>query len=347
MDLGKLLIERKRGNDKHNWKGLGMSVIVHGILLGTFIFLSLSAAEQVVAHENAIPVYLSQAAAPPPPPPPPPPAGTPARSQPQVQPKIEPIEVPQDTFVQPQEMPEEIPVVDTPVVETPAEPGRPSDAPVGGVPGGVEGGVIGGVVGGVQGGTLGGQIGGQIGGVLGGTPGGVVGGMVGGTPGGTGTEAPTGPLRVGGDVKAPRISNRVEPKYTEVARRARIQGIVIVEAIIDKNGNVDRVKVIRGLPMGLTESAVNAVKQWKFRPGTLNGRSVDVIFNLTVNFRLGADGPSISKGSSRPVAPEPEPEPVPEPQQPQAQEPQLPQPPQPAEPEPAPQSQPLPPPPGA
>lgn len=321
MDLGNLLIECGRGNDKRNWKCLGMSAMVHGILIGLFIFVSLSAAERGVAHESAIPVFLSEAAAPPPPPPPPPPpASTSTPSQPKVQPKIEPIEVPQEAFVQPQEVPKEIPVV-TPVVDTTAAvASTSSDASVGGVRGGVEGGVVGGVVGGVLGGTLGGQ----IGGVLGGTPGGVVGSVV-------GTEAPTGPLRVGGDVKAPRISNRVEPKYTEVARRARVQGIVIVEAIIDKNGNVDHVKVIRGLPMGLTESAVNAVKQWKFRPGNLNGRPVDVIFNLTVNFRL--DGASISKGSSRPVAPEPESEPAPEPQ---AQQPELPQPPPPAEPEPPP-----------
>ena len=82
------------------------------------------------------------------------------------------------------------------------------------------------------------------------------------------------------------MSNRVEPKYTDVARSARVAGIVIIEAIIDKNGNVDRVRVVKGLPMGLSEEAERAVRQWKFRPGTLNGQPVDVIFNLTVNFKL-------------------------------------------------------------
>jgi len=61
---------------------------------------------------------------------------------------------------------------------------------------------------------------------------------------------------------------------------------VIVEAIIDKNGNVDHVKVLKGLPMGLSDEAEAAVRKWKFRPGTLNGEPVDVIFNLTVNFTL-------------------------------------------------------------
>ncbi|HEU4888738.1 MAG TPA: energy transducer TonB, partial [Thermoanaerobaculia bacterium] len=97
---------------------------------------------------------------------------------------------------------------------------------------------------------------------------------------------PPGPMRVGGDVKAPVIVNRAEPKYTESARKARIAGIVIVEAIIDKNGNVDEVKVVKGLPMGLSEEAERAVRQWKFKPGTHNGQPVATIFNLTVNFKL-------------------------------------------------------------
>jgi protein TonB len=84
----------------------------------------------------------------------------------------------------------------------------------------------------------------------------------------------------------------VQPNYTEVARKSRIQGIVIVEAIIDKDGNVDHVKVLKGLPMGLSEEAESAVKKWKFRPGTLGGQPVDVIFNLTVNFTLDGGGPA-------------------------------------------------------
>jgi len=87
-------------------------------------------------------------------------------------------------------------------------------------------------------------------------------------------------------VKAPVVLNRVEPQYTEVARKAREAGVVIVEAIIDKDGNVDKVKVLKGLPMGLSEAAEDAVRRWKFKPGTLNGEPVDVIFNLTVNFTL-------------------------------------------------------------
>lgn len=97
---------------------------------------------------------------------------------------------------------------------------------------------------------------------------------------------PEGPIMVGGDVQAPVKTFAPPPQYTEIARKARIQGVVIVQAIIDKAGNVTNVKVLKGLPMGLDQSAVEAIKKWKFDPATLNGKPVAVYYNLTVNFQL-------------------------------------------------------------
>ncbi len=97
----------------------------------------------------------------------------------------------------------------------------------------------------------------------------------------------TGPIRVGGDIEAPAKIYHPDPVYTEIARKARIQGIVILETIIDKEGNVTSVKVLKGLPMGLDQAAVDAVKKWKFEPATTaDGRPVDVIYTLTVNFKM-------------------------------------------------------------
>jgi TonB family protein len=103
-------------------------------------------------------------------------------------------------------------------------------------------------------------------------------------------------LRVGGDVKAPVVISRVEPIYTEEARTARITGIVIVEAIIDRNGVVKNASVLKPLPFGLDQAALNAVRQWTFRPATLNGQPVDVVFNLTINFKLGPPPPAPPPG---------------------------------------------------
>ena len=92
--------------------------------------------------------------------------------------------------------------------------------------------------------------------------------------------------RPGGDVQEPVKIHAPRPLYTEIARRARIEGKVFLEAIIDREGNVADLKVLKGLPMGLTEETVKAVRQWKFKPATLHGKPVDVYFTLTVNFQL-------------------------------------------------------------
>jgi TonB family protein len=105
-----------------------------------------------------------------------------------------------------------------------------------------------------------------------------------------GQEAPAGPpYRVGGEVTRPEKVAGETPQYTELARRARVTGVVILEAVIDEQGNVTETRVLKGLPMGLDRQAVDAVKTWKFNPATLRGRPVPVYYVLTVNFQLGTE----------------------------------------------------------
>lgn len=94
------------------------------------------------------------------------------------------------------------------------------------------------------------------------------------------------PLRVGGAVKAPVVIERVEIAYPAAAREARVQGVVVIEAIVDRSGKVKSAKVLKPLPHGLDDAALAAVKQWKFKPATLEGKPVEVVFNLTVNAKL-------------------------------------------------------------
>lgn len=108
-----------------------------------------------------------------------------------------------------------------------------------------------------------------------------------GIPEGPPPSEPSGPIHVGGDMNPPVKVNSPQPQYTEIARKARIQGVVIVQAIIDKEGNVTSVKLLKGLPMGLDTAALDAIKRWKFKPATLaDGRPVAVYYTLTVNFQL-------------------------------------------------------------
>lgn len=246
-----VLIE-SAGKDKKKggWKTVLISAFLHIIIIGAVVAAGLYVKKNPEIITKPIQAFVVSA---PPPPPPPPPAASQA-STPHVQqqtPQTHP------TFHQPTHTPQEVPQADVPTDTAGQEGGV-----VGGQTGGVVGGVIGGVVGGTLGGTLGGQLGGQI--------------------GGTGDK----PMRVGGDVLPPIAVTRVEPVYTDVARKARIEGTVIIETIIDRDGNVTDARILKGLPLGLDQSALAAVKRWKFQPGKLNGQPVPVIFTLTVNFRV-------------------------------------------------------------
>jgi periplasmic protein TonB len=95
-----------------------------------------------------------------------------------------------------------------------------------------------------------------------------------------------GPIRLTAEMSRPRPLQPILPKYTEIARRAGLQGSVIVQAVIDEHGRATDVRILRGLPMGLDRAAVEAIERCPFEPARIGSRAVKVYFNLTVNFTI-------------------------------------------------------------
>jgi protein TonB len=195
-----------------------------------------------------IPTMMAFVAAAPAPPPPPPPPAPPAQAA-----KVEPTRTP----INPDAAPVEAPRTIEPETVVAANDG---------VPGGVEGGV----------------------------PGGVVGGVVGGLftdvppppPPPPPPAAPRGPVRIGGQLQAPALLKRVEPLYPALAVRAHLQGVVILEATVNEEGQVVSATVLRSAGGLLDQEALAAVKQWRYSPLTLNGRKESFILTVTLSFNL-------------------------------------------------------------
>jgi TonB family protein len=104
-------------------------------------------------------------------------------------------------------------------------------------------------------------------------------------PGGTAAWQTSDAIRVGGDIKPPLKVYNVSPIYPPDAQSSRVQGVVIIEARIERDGSVSETRILRSIPM-LDDAAVDAVRQWKFTPTLLNGVAVPVIMTTTVNFVL-------------------------------------------------------------
>jgi periplasmic protein TonB len=155
------------------------------------------------------------------------------------------------------------PSVDAPAVET--------TAPLGDL--------LGRLVNGSNGSGFGGGMGSGSGGGIGAGKGGGVGKGEGGGVGG-------GVFRVGGGVTSPIVVSKVDPEYSEEARRAKFSGAVLLSIVVDTEGRARNIHVSRSLGMGLDEKAIEAVEKWKFKPGLLNGRPVNVQATIEVNFRL-------------------------------------------------------------
>ena len=97
---------------------------------------------------------------------------------------------------------------------------------------------------------------------------------------------PQTPVRIGPGLVAPRKIFHVDPLYPSIARSAHVEGVVILEAVIDRSGRVESARVLRSTPM-LNQAALDAVRQWRFTPTLLNGVAVPIVMTVTVTFRLG------------------------------------------------------------
>lgn len=194
-------------------------------------------------------MMLSWLAAPPPPPPPPPPAA----AQPVRRAIRRPSQLDQGKLRAPREIPREIAIIK----EEPIE--EDTSSVVGGVPGGVPGG----------------QIGGVLGGVLGGIP-------------SAQPPRPAAPsrIRVSSGVQEAKVINRVEPIYPTFAKQARIQGEVLLEAIIAKDGSIQNLRVVNQAHPLLIQAALQAVQQWRYQPTLLSGEPVEVETIIRVQFKL-------------------------------------------------------------
>jgi len=108
-----------------------------------------------------------------------------------------------------------------------------------------------------------------------------------------GTAMPPPPPRVEKPIRVSRMMDgslihRVQPDYPAIAKQAGIQGVVVIAALISKEGSIENLQVLKGHPM-LIPAAINAVKQWRYRPYILNGDPIEVDTQITVNFTLGGN----------------------------------------------------------
>ncbi len=222
-----------------------LSFVLQGIFLGILILIPL-------IYTDALPkqqLMTFLVAPPPPPPPPPPPAAAPVRAV-----KVAASDIVNGALRTPTAIPKKVMMIkeeDTP----------PPSAGVGGVIGGVPGGVPGGQMGGV------------------------IGGIVSSTPVAVPKIATPQRVRVSQGVSEGLLVKQVQPQYPPLARQARIQGSVILQAVISKTGTIENLHLVQGHPM-LAPSAIEAVKQWRYRPYLLNGEPVEVETQIEVKFSL-------------------------------------------------------------
>lgn len=228
------------------------------LLVGVFVILPMIYFD--VLPSTTLKSFL--VAPPPPPPPPPPPAAAPVKIA-----KVIPRQFDAGRLMAPKAVPKEIAQIKEDEMPPPS---------AGGV----------GVVGGVPGG------------VAGGAPGGVLGGILSSVPQASSVLPPPPPpkkeapkevvpqrIRVGGNVQAANLLQKPQPVYPPLAKQARIQGKVILNAVISKDGTIQDLRVASGHAL-LIQAALDAVRRWVYRPTLLNGEPVEVTTEIEVNFTL-------------------------------------------------------------
>jgi protein TonB len=246
------LLESGGKNSKLHRRGIWTTLFSFALqvsLVGVLVLIPLIYTEALPKQQ--LMGYL--VAPPPPPPPPPPPAASPVMAKAPV--KVQ-TEIDNGQLKAPTAIPKKIAMIK----EDEAPP--PSS---------------GGVVGGVVGGMPGGQAGGVVGGVLG--------SIVQSAPVAVPKVATPKRIPVSSGVVSGLLVHKVQPAYPPLAKQARISGSVILQAVIGKDGSIQNLKAVSGHPM-LIQSALDAVRQWKYKPYILNGEPVEVDTQVTVNFTL-------------------------------------------------------------
>ena len=249
------------GSDEYKWTSFIAAVLVHVGLAAVFMIIPFFVVDSIPQF-----ALLTELVAPPPPPPaaPPVPVARIGAAQPVVKPAFKTEPAP-DVMISPVTIPQEIArFTDEPIISE----------------GGVVGGDLGGVVGGVVGGMLARNALIAESGVL---P--LPAPLPPPPPLNAVRPALAQPFRVGGDVREPRLIERASLVYPTVAAQARVQGLVVLEAVVKEDGTVDKLEVISGHP-SLVDAAVNCVKKWRYEPTLLNGLPVPVVLTVRITFQL-------------------------------------------------------------
>jgi protein TonB len=222
-----------------------VSFVLQVFLVGILILIPLLYTEALPKQQ----LMTFLVAPPPPPPPPPPPAAVPVKVVKQIQ-----TDIIDGQLRTPTKIPEKVQMIKE---EEAPPPVMSASGVVGGVPGGVPGGQMGGVIGGI----------------------------ISSTPVAVPKVATPQRVRVSQGVTQGLLIRKIQPAYPPLARQARIQGSVLLQAEISREGTIVNLRLVSGHPM-LAPAALEAVKQWRYRPYILNGEPVEVETQITVNFTL-------------------------------------------------------------